>query len=379
MSKRTFTREQIAPLSPLNIATYLQQKGWQREDAFAGDASYWRMKTDRGLCEVLVPFNIKYGDYALRLAEAVALIANVEQRPPEQVLSDLLMGSSDLFRLRVSSPAAQDGTLPLELGVHLIEHAQGLMSAAACSALRPAAQIPSRRPNEAQEYLRGLRLGQTEKGSFVLTIQSPIPPQLSGQLSLLPDLEQPFARRVTMALAKGLEAVSFAVTRTLSTSSVVHFSEFIVSGLSANLCDAIAGLISETGAERLELGLTWSTVRPAPRDLPTKFTFDRSVPDILREGSRWLRETSPRNDFELSGLVTALRRDDVQGPGLVTVTGLVDGSLRKVQVSLEGQDYDFAVRAHKDFLPVRMEGELVRESRAMLLRNARSIGLESDA
>ena len=59
-----------------------------------------------------------------------------------------------------------------------------MVLAAACSLREPRPVYGARNDREANEFMRRVRLGQTEVGSFVVTILSPVvPPEV--QLTLL--------------------------------------------------------------------------------------------------------------------------------------------------------------------------------------------------
>src|SRR5438034_1338067 len=83
---------------------------------------------------------------------------------------------------------------PLEDGAQFFENAKDLILAAACAADTPRSYYPTRKPAKAMEYLRKTRLGQTETGSFVLTILSRVPPSLSASNGVLFEIEEPFER-----------------------------------------------------------------------------------------------------------------------------------------------------------------------------------------
>ena len=69
--------------------------------------------------------------------------------------------------------------IPLEDGALLARSARGMMLAAACSTYERRRAFHTRKPQVAVDYMKGLSLGQTEIGSFVLTVISPVPPRLS--------------------------------------------------------------------------------------------------------------------------------------------------------------------------------------------------------
>ncbi len=66
---------------------------------------------------------------------------------------------------------------------------------------------------EASDYMQRVRLGQTEHGSFVVTLLAPVPPLLQIPLdpAWTPLDDEPFDRRVTRRLMDALDACRAAL------------------------------------------------------------------------------------------------------------------------------------------------------------------------
>jgi hypothetical protein len=97
---------------------------------------------------------------------------------------------------------------------------------------------------------------------------------------------------------------------------------------------------------------------------------------FIRETGRVFRETSPRPDFELQGIVIGLQRMDEQQPGRVTVWGVVDGAPRKVILELAGGDYAQAIKAHKSLSPIRCQGHLTKSGNQFELKGPQGFELD---
>ena len=119
------------------------------------------------------------------MGDLLQVLAAMEGRSQLQILRDLQVMGADVIRLRLVDAELADATVPLNEGAVFIERARDLMLAVACAAVTPRASYPSRKPGQAIDYIRKARLGQTEPGSFIVTILSPVPPSLAdppGQL-----------------------------------------------------------------------------------------------------------------------------------------------------------------------------------------------------
>ena len=244
-----------------------------------------------------------------------------------------------------------------------------MVLAAACSLreYRPVYRAGANK--EANDYLRRVHLGQTEHGSFVVTLLSPpIPPPL--QEALIPDLDivdDPFERQVTRRLAQALSAVRNASSEAAG-GDASAFNDAVSQGASANLCDALAQMIEPFGS--LDVSTTWARTRPLG-DSRHLVRFSREDALILREAARAYRNREPRLDFPLFGSVQRLKRDDSETDGTVTLRASIDGRTQSVTAVLSESDYNRAIEAHRERAPIKMEGDLDRFGQRWRLVNPR--------
>lgn len=358
----------LRALRPLEVATYLRSRGWQavHDD---GNAVIWRLS--EGHADVRLPSNDRYADFPLRMSELLKTVAHAEQRSELEVLRDILSVQTDLLRVRSETVGAAQGTLPLDQGVAFVERSRDMVLAAACATIGKRPYFARRKPQRAMDYLGTVRLGQTEHGSYVLTILSPVAPELRpAQGTLLPtEPDEPYERQVVRTLLESLEALAAATHVAAVRGEMAAFTTAVEKGVSSNLCDAIVG-ISRATAGTLSVDVAWSPSRPVGLT-PARVQFAADATPIIEEASRLLREAAPVEDFELEGFVTRLHRGAEAANGDVTIHGFVEGQPRTVVVTLGTNDYRRATTAHGDRLLVRCVGELIREGRSFRLNNPR--------
>jgi hypothetical protein len=93
------------------------------------------------------------------MAEAVHVLAEVEQRSETSILADLSVAGSDVIRVRAME-ASHDETISLLGGVALYTEARELLLAAACAAQSPRPVFHSRKTQMALDYMNNVRMGQ---------------------------------------------------------------------------------------------------------------------------------------------------------------------------------------------------------------------------
>ncbi len=358
----------LAVLRPLEVASYLRASGWTRVETHSGSHAVW---TWNDQFEALLPLNDSVRDFAHRMGDIVAVLSRAEERSQLAVLSDLLLTSADVLRVRLIDSETADGSMPIEDYTRAAQKIRDMMMAAACSVIERRPVWHKRKPDKALDYLRNVRIGQTERGSYVLTVISRVPPLLRWGIEDLPgDNDEPYQRQVTANLAVALSAIEAATETAASTGSFDSFERAVRDGVSANLCEAVAGLSMDDDASRaVDFSFSWSRARPARENQVSRIIVAHDRIPFVQEAARLLRSREPIDGFDLEGPVVKLERPENAPTGFVTIYALVEDSLRRVRVELNADDYNQAIQAHRDELAVRCSGRLVREGRGYVIKN----------
>jgi hypothetical protein len=367
----------LRSLQPLEVAGYLRAHGWHEEVELHGKASLWLREPDE---ELTLPARRDLGDYELRMEEVVQTLVSVEDRAEREIIRDLQTVTSDLIRVRVQAGTTKYGTIPMDAAVALTAGSRDLLLAAACAAINRRPVYANRKPNQALAYLDSVQMGQTERGSYILTILSPVPPELRMvQESFFPrEPEDPYERKVTRTLMAALQALGSAARRAMSHGDLLPFQEAVSAGISANLCDAVVALSDANAGEGLDVQMAWSPTRPIGPGVPERVTLSRDAIPLIREAARAFRDTSLVEDVELEGVVTVLDRGVNAREGEVTITGNVEGQVRRVLVRLGEPTYSEAVKAHEGRQVVTCVGDLRRLPTSYRLENPRRFAIRAN-
>ena len=147
------------------------------------------------------------------------------------------------------------------------------------------------------------KFGQTEVGSFVITVECAVPPRL-GQQSLWTgddDPDAPFERRTTVRLFRASDAAKTACQEAAASSKLDPFLLPLKEGVSANLCEALAEMIEATSAESVSAMVTYASRRPVTQSLPNSTAFTADNAPVLREAAIKLRQEATYEAIELIG------------------------------------------------------------------------------
>jgi hypothetical protein len=350
-------------VNPGTAELYLAAHGWEarrRTPMF----STWSRFFDQQVSHLFLPLSPDPDDYAQRLYDFVEKLASVESRDPAVILTNLRYAAADLVRVKLEGPRVGYGEVPLEEGAGLFEGTRKLMLAAACAAVEARPQYGPKKPTAATKYLDGVRLGQTEIGSYVLTVISEL--STSSQETLLPhEAPAPFERRVTATLAAALKATKDAAREVISAQQGLSvFGEKVEQGVSANLCDAIALIGTDEEQLNMEVTLDWSAAWvPPPDELPAHITFDPGEQKVVEKAASYLRQLGPFEKVEVEGFVSRLERGTGEQIGTIVIEGTARGERRNVYVDLVDEPYRRAIAAHEERRRVAITGTLTKDGR----------------
>ncbi len=359
-------------VSTEQLQTYLQSKQWFEDGKIRSVATIWHRREEEHVeAEVILPFSY-VKDYRQRLRDALFAIASFEGRGVLDVLNDIKRFFSNVITVRVIHDDTADGTIPINDGVLLIAKAKDLLLAAAQSMYSKRKHFIGPTPKEAKSYLDTLLLGQTEIGSYVVNVIAPIQDSLVVDQATAANV--PLAQAITLKLVTGLEALKKASVVYEELGDLKAFDVAILSGASANMCDALLGFSGEKHNRTFEI-----TVAAAPGPLfegePKTFQFDAKHVELLEKATGYYKDDYVLHQRTLVGYIRKLSRPKHETSGTVTLQAQVGDVERSVQVELSGDDYHMAVLAHDNSELVKVDGDVHIKSKRSRLLNPANFGV----
>ena len=365
MRARILDATALKGVTPGGLVAYARSAGWAKAEPYGDAADVW---LGESLPEIVLPRTDLLGDYASVVSRLIGIFSEVSGTDEVATLKDLLEADHDVIRIRTMDDA--NGSVALDTGVEIVSQAREMVLAAACATVGSPQQVYRAGANkEAADFVKRVRLGQTEHGSFVVTLMAPIPPTMRPPLdeSWRSIEEEPLSRRVILRLVEALQASRQAAELWNSGSGHQEFEAAVSAGVSANLCDAVAGLIGR--ANRLEVSVAWAMNR-MPRRSPARVTFSETYRQPLEEAARTFRARAPRPGTRLVGSVHKLIRDQEEMEGVVALRAEIDGRIQSVAAVLDEANYGVAIRAHEARNPVIVDGDLERIGQRWRVTNA---------
>ncbi len=367
MMRETLPLETARLVTPRALIGYARGLGWQPVvNGKRSDIAVFHQPDSR-LHQVIIPTDTTLADFGEAVVEAVGKLAEFEKRPASAVLEHLLLPPADLLFFREISPDAEAGILPLDHAVRMIDGTRKVLLSGAHSVLVSQPYHPRMSRSEAEEFISRCRLGQTERGSFVLMVACP----LDLKADWLGPKGEPFSRRVTSLLMQSLHDISQAADgRQIDelADTARH------PGLSANLCESLL-LLGPTGdRSSLHVSVSWSrALLPEGRESKREVQLRQESFDVAEVLAPRLRSVpEPRVD-RFVGFVDELRgqpRPDTGVPaGEVRFTLFDQGEEIRAKADLDEYHYSLAGQAHLRNRIVSFKGVLQRLPRLNRVQN----------
>lgn len=332
----------------------------------------WKHSSDER--RVHAPRVTEIDDYVERVDEVLRIVGAVWGFDRERVLHALEEATSDTLRLR-DDRAGPKWTTTLTEGRRLLDaaHHAWMDAARAMVKFEETEAGPTKR-ERLDAFMSALRLGQTERGSYIVRVMAPVPPPASIARQQELQSPPPFERKVTEQMARAIRALAQATHQVESTAPRDVRDRFLIAaqqGVTSKLCDAIATAVDDAESSGVDVAISWAgtiAADPLPPSVSVRFTPEQ-VP-VMRQGAETLRRSSVPQLPAIHGWVVRLHREQKQEGGDVVMHAHLGGGVgpRKVKLRLEESDYEIAVEAHRESRVVRCSGTLSHEGRRFELR-----------
>ena len=356
MRREKLPLELTSRVTPYALKNYAKALGWMPvQNRSESIAVFHDPHSD--LRQLLIPLDESFDDFAETVAEAVRRLAESERRSALEILNHLLLPPADVLRFRENSPDTESGTLTLDQAVDLLEGARRMLLATAHTVLTPQPFHPRLGRSEAVQFVRSCRIGQTERGSFTMTLACPL-----DHVPGLFEADKPFARRVTEHMMSSLAIIAQVADNSAPVEQLLR------SNLSANFCEALLMLRPIGDRASLSVLASWSKAIAEPASQSdTKIQLRQECFEVAERVAPRLRSTpAPRQDTFV-GFVDVLRGQpgpDNRPSGEVVFSIVLEGNeLVRAKADLNPEDYHIAGESHLATDPVYFRGFLVRAPR----------------
>ncbi len=346
-----------------SVLAYLRTHDWHDDGRWGQRGTLYTTEALGRRWDILIPIKDTVPGYARNMFETIRVLASVEERSQIDIYRDLRAAGADVIRLAALG-GDQMRAPSLQRSLGLTTSAYGLLQAAARAADHPAAAYSGRPTAQVSEYLDTVRAFPGDFDDYDLAVHSPVPVEVQGNLF---PTDPPFPRRVTMTLSRALASTELAVGSAVTNGGLSAFDGVVDSGVSANLCDAVATLAGRGSGVAIDV--QWAPIRGRPGSAVDQFRFLPEAAEVLSEARVYLRQREPYRNEEIIGQVVLLARDVGDQEGRAHIIPEQRDLPTPLAAKFGAPEYDRLIEAFGKQARIRLFADIEPEGRGYNLTN----------
>ena len=353
-------------ISPLAFAKYLKDTGWALFQTKRESIKIFQFERNDDFFQVIIPMERRLNDYREAMYKAVETVAKVEAKSIEQVMLYLLNPNTDILKIRLENKDVEAGNILLNDAICVYENAKRLLAATALDVLHPKKYHQGRMDDCILKFLSNCRFGQTEVGSYVISVVCPFAELDENedykQLSIFSDEEQcanSLTRKVTSRVMENISLIKSHIDNGELDKLILQNEDRIIS---ANFYEALGGLKPDSDGADVEFIAEWSPIVKNVSNVRSRVMLTHDYYQPIETAIGKLKGEANKLTKIVGRIKILNSSPDAQKrkKGKITVVYLDQDDKRKtVTVNLNKNDYDKAITAHERGYYVEIVGEMV--------------------
>ena len=362
-------QKDISLLNIGRIIQYLRGTGWEEKPSRRENIGIFYRQQNGIIFEILIPLDHIYDDYYEALINAVIKISDFEKKSPDHIFQRLILPPTDILSFRINTPFTNSGTVSLKNGIRILNTTKKLLLSAASDVENPQPFHQRTGYRKTTSMVDSCRLGQTEKGSFIVNIHCPVDDNADyrGSLSNQSLEQQPessqdysFARQVTSQLMNGIKLLDEWYNIGELSRLEDRQGNILIS---SNFIDSLIELHPNEDDSELEISLKGSPLVPIANSIPTSLSLNSNwIPD-LRSFSNSLKTSTAIFSGQFVGKVAQLKAKpniEERTDGEILFSTIFNDQPITVHINLSPLLYKLAGEAHLAGDQIICEGRLKR-------------------
>lgn len=352
-------------ISPLAFAKYLKDMGWEQFQSKRQYIKIFQYEKNDVFFQVVIPTEKKLSDYKEAMYKAVVTVAEAEKKSVEQVMLYLLNPNTDILKIRLEKKDVEVGNILFDDAIRIYENAKRLLAATVLDILHPKKYHQGRMDDCVLKFLSSCRFGQTEIGSYVISVVCPFAELDENedykQLSIFSDEEQcanSLTRQVTSRVMKNLSFIKNQIDNGEMDQLILQDTGKTIS---ANFYEALRGLNLDSDGTDVEFIAEWSPIVRNTDCVKDRILLTHDYYQPIETTIEKLKDKTNKSTRIIGRIKKLESSPDVQKrkSGKITVVYLDGNDERKtVTVNLDKNDYDKAIKAHERGSHVEIVGEI---------------------
>lgn len=358
-------KEMAGRISFVDLCKYVGDIGWDKyRGKVAEGLAVYQKQLNNKFYQIKIPCNREFSDYAESIYHSVELIAATEDKSIEQIILELLNPMSDILRVRHKSKDVENGSILVEDAINLFDNAKKMLLNATLDILSYKKIHKGRIPEEVSKFINNCRYGQTEIGSYVISLVCPFMNIHEGkiqQLSLFSDENisaYSLTRKATKKVIDSINAIRGTIEHGDDLSNLIDNPE---NRISVSFIESLTNMNLSQENNSIEISAKWAPTvseNKAYMDCATlshdhysplktivdKYKKEDEISTIVLDGRIAKLTASPKIEDRKNGQAQLVYIDE-------------NSQAKKVMLELGKDEYDIAIQAHSAGKTIRASGE----------------------
>ncbi|NEX87463.1 hypothetical protein G4923_01870 [Aeromonas rivipollensis] len=336
---------------PLNDVTkYLAENGWHKSSEIRDTFQIWHSH-EFPESEVTLPLSEDHKRYDALLLDTIEELSVYLKVPHDALIKQISPLDFDAIMVRAIADDVQNGSIPFDDGIKLLSSSYQLLKH--CSSKMKKFKNKNKHLGS---YYSHIGMGQTQIGSYVVAIHSPLYRINSDEEPNLFDSTSSLGRIINKLFYSKLSKVSSVFERESDIEMINQ--KLLELGIDNKDCDALIDIFGFKSHRDIEIKVNWSSKEFIEEKFHNPISlYSRDAQKIV-EYREVLKAKKTEKSIQLSGEVADLHRGYDDDLGRAKLRAKYHGREVSVSFTVSEDLYPIIAMAHVDKKVLTLTGEL---------------------
>ena len=361
--------EMAGRISYVDLCKYVSDLNWIKFSGRVRDGiSVYQKTINNELFQINIPCDRNFSDYSYAIRKVVHILSFTESKSEEQLILELLNPMSDILRVRHISSSVENGSILFEDAINLYDNAKKLLPNAAFDVTCYKKIYKGRIADSVQEFISKCRYGQTEIGSYVISLVCPFmnigDDGHAQQLSIFSDEENASVSITRRATRKVMDSISIIKETIEEGKNLSDLIEDESKQISVSFIESLTNMNLITPGSSLEIKAKWApTIRNnISQKNVVEMSHDYYSP--LQSVVEKYKADDEKESYVIEGKIADLKATpqlEKRTKGTAKLVYIAEDSSRtkSIQLILDPENYNNAIHAHQNGKTIRAVGKKV--------------------
>ena len=318
------------------IINYLEKTGWKQLNNTKNGINIFQYKKQNKLYQATVLTNRNFSDYNIALQDSITSIASKEELSEYEIIKKIENYNSKILRIRLIRANYEDGNISLDDAINLYKNLKKILLSTILDIKEPKIYHVGRISEDISSYLKNCRFGQTEIGSYVATLV--IPNNIYVQQNLFEEYE--FGNQIINKIFNNIRYIKSFIDEKRELQCFYSNKHFV----SINFIEALRELNLKYDETELEFYIDEIKYQ---NKIKISNMYYRKMGDIIKKF-----KSNVEKECIYIGKISQIKIkpfDEKQVGGNIQLAYIEnDDKIKKINIEIDGQDYNKAIFAFKN-------------------------------